>query len=92
MISDKELATRVAVSNDQAAFSELVERYQAPIRGFLRRLVAGDHSAADDLAQDTFLIAFQKISSWRATGTFSSWLHTIAYRQFLDIVRFYGGI
>ena len=48
MISDKELATRVASSGDQAAFGLLVERHQTPIRCFLRRLVAGDHSSADD--------------------------------------------
>ena len=84
MISDLELATRVAGSDDQAAFQQLVERHQAPIRGFLRRLLAGDHSTADDLAQETFLIAYRKIPGWKASGTLSSWLHTIAYRQFLQ--------
>jgi RNA polymerase sigma-70 factor (ECF subfamily) len=84
MISDLELATRVAGSDDQAAFQQLVERHQAAIRGFLRRLMAGDHGTADDLAQETFLIAYRKIPGWKASGTFSSWLHTIAYRQFLQ--------
>jgi len=87
MMSDKELATRVAVSNDQAAFTTLVERHQAAIRGFLRRLVAGDHAAADDLAQETFLAAYRKLHTWRGSGSLASWLHSIAYRQFLDLVR-----
>jgi RNA polymerase sigma-70 factor (ECF subfamily) len=87
MISDLELAARVASSDDQAAFQQLVERHQAPIRGFLRRLLAGDHGTADDLAQETFLIAYRKIPGWKAKGTFTSWLHTIAYRQFLQFVR-----
>jgi RNA polymerase sigma-70 factor (ECF subfamily) len=84
MISDLELATRVAGSDDQAAFQQLVERHQGAIRGFLRRLLAGDHGTADDLAQETFLIAYRKLAGWKAQGSFHSWLHTIAYRQFLQ--------
>ncbi len=87
MISDKELATRVAISGDQAAFGLLVERHQTPIRRFLRRLVAGDHSSADDLAQETFLVAFQKLHTWRGDASLSTWLHSIAYRQFLTLQR-----
>ncbi|MGH8035300.1 MAG: RNA polymerase sigma factor [Lysobacterales bacterium] len=87
MISDLQLATRVSSANDQAAFQTLVERYQAPIRGFLRRLLAGDHGTADDLAQETFLLTWRKLSSWNGSGSFSSWLHSIAYRQFLQFIR-----
>ena len=90
MISDLELATRVASSDDQAAFQQLVQRHQAAIRGFLRRLLAGDHGTADDLAQETFLLAYRRIPTWQASGSFSSWLHTIAYRQFLQFTRKHG--
>jgi RNA polymerase sigma-70 factor (ECF subfamily) len=87
MLSDLDLAARVAGSDDQAAFQQLVERHQGAIRGFLRRLLAGDHGTADDLAQETFLLAYRKIAGWKGSGTFSSWLHTIAYRQFLQFRR-----
>ena len=87
MLSDLELATRVAGSDDQAACQTLVERHQAAIRGFLRRLVAGDHGTADDLAQETFQLAYRKLPTWKASGSLSSWLHTIAYRQFLQFRR-----
>jgi RNA polymerase sigma-70 factor, ECF subfamily len=90
MTSDLELAARVAGSDDQAAFRQLVERHQAAIRRFLRRLLAGDHGTADDLAQETFLLAYRKLPGWRASGSFSSWLHTIAYRQFLQFTRKHG--
>jgi RNA polymerase sigma-70 factor (ECF subfamily) len=49
--------------------------------------MAGDDAGADDLAQETFLAAFLKMSSWRGTAKFSTWLHTIAYRKFLDYQR-----
>lgn len=87
MISDRELAARVAGSDDQAAFQQLVQRHQGPVRGFLGRLLAGDHATADDLAQETFLLAYRKLSGWKGDGSLSSWLHSIAYRQFLQHLR-----
>jgi len=87
MISDLELVTRVTSSDDQAAFQLLVERHQGAIRGFLRRLLAGDHGAADDLAQDTFLLAYRKLHMLKSGKSLVSWLHSIAYRQFLQHCR-----
>jgi RNA polymerase sigma factor (sigma-70 family) len=87
MISDKVWPPRGPFSGDQQAFTLLVERHQGAIRNYLRRLMAGDNATADDLAQETFLAAFQKISSWRGMAKFSTWLHTIAYRKFLDYKR-----
>jgi RNA polymerase sigma-70 factor (ECF subfamily) len=87
MISDKELATRVALHGDEQAFTLLVEHHQGAIRNYLRRLLVSDNAAADDLAQETFLAAFRKMGSWRGTAKLSTWLHTIAYRKFLDYQR-----
>ncbi|MBT8040821.1 MAG: RNA polymerase sigma factor [Xanthomonadales bacterium] len=84
MATDRELVTRVTGSDDQAAFQLLVERHQAAIRGFLLRLTAGDGGTADDLAQETFLLAYRKLHTLKAGGSLVSWLHTIAYRQFLQ--------
>jgi RNA polymerase sigma-70 factor (ECF subfamily) len=85
--SDKVLAARVVLSGDHQAFTLLVERHQAAIRNYLRRLLVSDDAAADDLAQETFLTAFQKMGSWRGTAKLSTWLHSIAYRKFLDYQR-----
>lgn len=87
MRTDVELAAAVAGSDDQAAFQTLVERHQAAIRRFLRRLLCGDRGTADDLAQETFLLAYRKLPTWRASGSLASWLHSIAYRQFLRHIR-----
>jgi RNA polymerase sigma-70 factor (ECF subfamily) len=75
---------RVASSDDQAAFRLLVERHQLAVRGFLCRLTAGDQGTADDLAQDTFLMAYRKMDTLKSSASLVSWLHTIAYRQFLQ--------
>ena len=87
MMSDQQLVARVTGSGDQAAFQQLVERHQAAIRGFLRRLLAGDHGSADDLAQDTLLLAYRKLATLKTGDSLKSWLHTIAYRQFLQFRR-----
>lgn len=85
MIStDSELLARVVVSDDRAAFAELVRRHQGIIRGFLRRLCRGDHARADDLAQEVFLKAYQHMSDVRNADELRSWLAKIAYRTFLN--------
>ncbi|MEJ2383335.1 MAG: RNA polymerase sigma factor [Xanthomonadales bacterium] len=87
MLSDAELVARVTGFDDQAAFQVLVERHQAAVRGFLHRLLAGDHGTADDLAQETFLTAYRKLGTLKSGERLVSWLHSIAYRQFLQHLR-----
>ena len=87
MGTDRELAARVARNGDPDAFALLVERHQEKIRAFLRRLLGGDDAAADDVAQDTFLAAYQKMHTFRGQAALGTWLHTIAYRQFITLTR-----
>ncbi|MEQ9314389.1 MAG: RNA polymerase sigma factor, partial [Henriciella sp.] len=83
-LSDPDLAA-LAVKGDRKAFAELVRRHQGKVRGMLRRL-SGSPSDGDDLAQQTFVTAWEKLSSY-AGGRFQSWLCAIAYRQFLQAAR-----
>lgn len=80
--NDNELIAAYLAGN-QAAAGDLVKRYQSPIRQFLRRLTAGDHALADDIAQDTFIRMLNALASFRGGAEFSTWLHAIAYRCFL---------
>jgi len=66
-----------------SAFEALVRRNQSLVRGFLRRLT-GSAAHADDLAQETFLMAWRRIGSYQGTGSFKGWLVRIAYTQFLQ--------
>ncbi|MFZ5608055.1 MAG: RNA polymerase sigma factor [Pseudomonadota bacterium] len=85
-MSDHEqaLIARAVLGADDQAFARLVALYQAPVRGFLRRLAGGDAALADDLAQETFLAAYRKIHSFRGEGRFQGWLMRIAYNAFLQ--------
>lgn len=57
--------------------------HQNHVRGFLRRLCKNSANA-DDLAQDTFVIAFKQLTQFSGTGSFGGWLLSIAYRCFLQ--------
>ncbi|MFK8013238.1 MAG: RNA polymerase sigma factor [Marinicellaceae bacterium] len=81
--NDLVLISQVINNKNHQAFACLVEKYQSGIRHFLRRLNAGDYHAAEDLSQETFIIAFEKIHQYQSKGSFNSWLHTIAYRLFI---------
>jgi RNA polymerase sigma-70 factor (ECF subfamily) len=84
---DAALVARVLAGQDRHAFGELVRRHQGQARALLRRLCKEDHALADDLAQETFLLAFRKLSQFRADAAFATWLYRIAYNVFLMHVR-----
>lgn len=86
-VSDEQLIARVVVQDDRHAFSELVRRYQSGVRATLRRLTAGNHALADDLAQETFLAAYRNLRSFRQEARFSTWLYRIATNAFLADAR-----
>jgi len=86
-LTDAELIARVVVRDDRHAFSELVRRHQSAVRTTLRRLTAGNHALADDLAQETFLLAFRNLRSFRQEAKFSTWLYRIATNAYLADAR-----
>lgn len=74
------------MTGDDRAFEELVRRRQGAIRGLLGRLT-GHPALADDLAQETFFRAWQKLRTLKAPGAFGGWLRRIAVNAFLQQVR-----
>jgi RNA polymerase sigma-70 factor, ECF subfamily len=77
--SDEECADCARAIGCAACFEELVRRFQSPLLHFLIRRI-GSHHDAEDLLQETFLIAHRKISDYRSSWRFSTWLFTIAHR------------
>ncbi len=82
-LSDTELIARVVAGDDTRAFEQLVLRHQAVVRGFLRRLTAD----ADDIAQETFIKAYRRLSHFRGDAKFSTWLIAIAYNELRQTQR-----
>ena len=87
MLADLTLVTKVALFRDHRAFEELVHKYQSPVRRFLLNLTHGDEALSDDLAQDTFLKAYQSIGQFKGMASFQTWLMRIAYNAFYDHQR-----
>lgn len=78
---DVELAARAAAGG-RREFGELVRRHGSAVRGLLRRMGA-QPALADDIAQDAFLVAFERCAEFRGDGTFAAWVKRIAARLYL---------
>lgn len=87
MLTDIALISQVVTLGSERAFSLLVERHQEAVRRFLLRLTSGDAMRADDLAQETFIRAWQGLRSLRRLSGFQTWLFSIAYNIFIDDER-----
>jgi RNA polymerase sigma factor (sigma-70 family) len=62
------------------AFGRLVQMHQQALRAFLRRLCA-NVADADDLAQETFVFAWEHMARFDTTRSFRPWLFGIAWRK-----------
>ena len=74
--NDAQLIQRV-LSGDDTAFSVLVKKYQESVHALAWRKI-GDFHIAEDITQDTFLQAYQKLSTLKKPQRFASWLYVIA--------------
>jgi RNA polymerase sigma factor (sigma-70 family) len=80
------LAPGPAASRAGPDFSRLVALHQQALRAFLRRLT-GDFTLADDIAQDTFIFAWQARHRFDPAREFRPWLYGIAWRKYREHKR-----
>lgn len=85
--TDAELILAVLERDDRRAFAELVHRHQGTVRSVLRRLTRGDTALADDLAQETFVLAWRNLRAFRFEARFSTWLYRIAFNAWRSDAR-----
>lgn len=72
---------------DAQAFGQLVALHQGRVRAVLRRLTRGQQALVDELAQETFIKAWRALPTFRHGAQWSTWLHRIAYLEFLQHQR-----
>ena len=70
---------RRTLDGDDTAFTELVRKYQKPVHALAWRKI-GDFHTAEEITQDTFLRAYQKLPTLKEPQSFASWLYVIAAR------------
>jgi RNA polymerase sigma-70 factor (ECF subfamily) len=71
---------------DWDALAVILPRYQAQLYRFLVRMV-GDRAAAEDLFQQTWIRAMEKIGSYKPEHPFDSWIYSIAHNLAVDHLR-----
>ena len=75
-----------ALGGSQAAFEQIVRRYQRPVLSLLVRLT-GDRALAEDLAQDTFIKAVRSLAAFDVSRRLSAWILRIAHNTGIDAMR-----
>ena len=80
------LLAGLARTGDRGAFAQLVRRHQLWIRNLMRRC-CNDRTLADDLSQQVFMKAWQKITQLQRPGHFQGWLKRIAINAWLEHAR-----
>ena len=83
--SDVELIHRT-LNGDDTAFTQLVRKYQKPVHALVWRKI-GDFHIAEEITQDTFLKAYQKLATLKEPQSFASWLYVIASRRCIAWLR-----
>ena len=83
--SDVELVGQ-ALAGSQEAYYALVSRYSTPAVNLAARIV-GDRALAEDLAQEAFVRAFERMASYDRSRRFSSWFLQIVHNVTIDQLR-----
>ena len=84
-LSDQEVVA-LARTGKEAAYRELLRRYERPVFSLIYRMVR-DRTLAEDLSQDTFVKVLNALDSYRPEYKFSSWVFKIANNVAIDQLR-----
>lgn len=84
-LTDQEVA-RLALEGREAAYRELINRYQRPVYSLVYRMVR-NQELAEDLTQETFIKVLNALESYRPEYKFSSWIFKIANNATIDHLR-----
>lgn len=76
-----------AARGDRAAFQRLYRQHVDRVYGAVYRLVGYDHARAEDLTQEAFVRAWQKLDGFRGQSAFGTWLYRLAVNVALMDLR-----
>ena len=85
MLSDADLVKRVLMG-DRSAYGELFERYERSVLA-VGLSVLGDLHSAQDVSQETFVIAYEKLPALRQGARFGAWVQRIARNEAIAHLR-----
>ncbi len=73
----------LAAAGDSQAFERLYRRHAARVHSLVRRMV-GAEADADEVTQDVFVRAWEKLGTFRGEAAFGTWLHRLAVNVALN--------
>jgi RNA polymerase sigma-70 factor (ECF subfamily) len=82
---DQSLLSNLRAGRPEAC-AEMVRAHYQRVYRFLVHLTRDVHQA-EDLTQETFAAAWEKIATFQGRATLGTWLHRIAYTKFIDAQR-----
>lgn len=85
-MSDNELFIEYTHTRNQAAFAEIVDRYQTKLGRYLYKILKNQDSVADVL-QETWLAIHVKAATFKSQNVFRNWLYRVAHNQAIDYLR-----
>ena len=84
-LGDNEVISRV-LQGEQAAYAELVNRYQGYVFTLVLRMIKSREDA-EEVAQDVFVKAYRALADFRGESKFSTWLYTIVNTTSITFLR-----
>ncbi len=85
MYSDRDLV--IAALRNSRAFRAIVERYEEPLRRYIRRLGCNDPQDIEDVLQELFLKCYINLNDYDSSLKFSSWIYRIAHNETMSFFR-----
>ncbi len=85
-MNEEYLIDKIISEECHESFQILMDRHFDAVRLFIIRVVMNEHDA-DDIAQETFIIAFQKMHTFKKNAKISTWLCRIAYNKSCEHLR-----
>lgn len=83
--ADAQLVENALRSSEE--FGRIIEKYQEPLRRYIRRVARPTPDETDILLQDVFIKAYENLNDFDQTLSFSSWIYRIAHNEAVDSLR-----
>ncbi len=84
--ADDRLLVKRAQTGDLSAFDELVRRYQERVYATIYHMTS-NHEDAHDLAQESFIKAYQALKSFKGDSSFFTWVYRIAINKTINFLK-----
>lgn len=83
---DEPTIIKQVLAGNKEAFSEIIRAYEKRVYGIIYQIVRNPQDA-EDIMQETFLTAYQKLSEFRGDSSLFTWLGAIAYNNVRQYLR-----